>query len=534
MTQIINQENHNKVIEYLELSAGMGKTYNTMKWVVENQIPKNIRWVYIAPSKELINETVNLLESFGYEDYLPITDDYYKNGVMNNTLELVCSMEHVGIFLITHANFENIIQKGNEYVFEGFNVVIDELPNVFEMHDISFGQKTDILKDRLSPLDNFDGVYSVNKSQGILKQLQEDGKRNNSIKMNSFGRGLSKSNVVVKEDYSEYSKYQTYNIIDYTKFLECCGRVVLLGAKITSTLVSGLLERQGVVFEPFVDVTLTRTEYLNQERVTIYYLTDEKVKGGCTSSILTSAYNLKTGKKLNYKQYSHLPNGIDDLDDGFVNVYQEYVNRACELLGEDFLYTVNYIPKTKTYRDVQYNGIPYGVCIPYGCHGLNKYSHYTKALSLFCYKPSPVQKKLLDYLKVLFDFPDIEEKYVDLKMREASLQMVTRTAIRDFSNTEQDIVFVVPDISVANYIKEYHTPSCNIDTSLALYIPDARENNGGGNKDTLAEEYNISGNVLKAFNNYKYNYRKSKQCEPSEQECIAKINKLKEKYKDER
>lgn len=531
MTQIISQQESSNVIEYLELSAGMGKTYTTIKWIVEDQLPNGKRWVYIAPSKELINETVNLLEDLGCEDYLPITDEYYSKGVMSNTIELMCSMEHVDIFLITHANFENLVQGGNEFIFDGFNVVIDELPNVFEMHDISFGNKTDILKDRLVPLEGFDGVYTVSKSKTVLKQLQEDGKRNNSIKMNSFARGLSKTGIVVKEDYSEYSKYQTYNIIDYTEFMESCERVILLGAKISDTLISGLLERQGIMFKKFEDVVLSRTEYLNQERVRIYYLTDEKVKGGCTSSMLTSAYNLKTGKKLNYKQYKHLPNGIDDLDEGFVNVYQEYVNRACELLGQDFLYTVNYIPKTKTYKDVEYNGIPYGVCIPYGCHGLNKYSHYTKALSLFCYKPSPVQRKLLEYLKECFDFQDIEDKYVDLKMREASLQMVTRTAIRDFNNVEQDITFVVPDISVAKYIKDYHIPNCIVDNSLALYIPDARMENGGHNRSVLTE--GLCKSARNSFNSWKTYFRKSKGVEPTEEQCIEKINKLKEKYNDE-
>lgn len=530
MTQIINQSSNdsNYVIEYLELSAGMGKTYSTIKWIVENQLPNNKRWVYVAPSKELINETVMLLEEFGCEDYLPITDEYYKTGVMKATLELISSLEHIDIFLITHANFENIIQKKNEFVFDGFNVVIDELPNVFEMHDISFGKKTDILENKLVQVQ--DNIFTVDKAKTVLKQLQEDGNRNNSVKMNSFARGLATTDILVRESYSEYNKYQTYNAIDYTEFLEVCDRVVLLGAKITNTLVSGMLERQGVQFKPFDDVTPTRTQYHNQERVKIYYLTDEKVKGGCTSSILTSAYNLKTGKKLNYKQYRHLPNGIEDLEDGFVNVYQEYVDRSCELLGENFLYTVNYIPKTKTYKDVEYNGIPYGVCIPYGCHGLNKYSHYTKALSLFCYKPSPLQRKLFDYLKVGLDFADIEDKYVELKMYEASYQLTTRSAIRDFNNITQEITFVVPDINVANYIKDNHIPDCVVDSSLALYIPDAREENGGHNRNLLTS--GLCKEARNSFNSWKTYFRKSKNREPSEEECITKINKLKEKYND--
>lgn len=531
MTKIINQESHNNTIEYLELSAGMGKTYSTIKWMVEDQIPKHERWVYIAPSKELINETVNLLESLGCEDYLPITDDYYKTGVMKNTLDLMTSLKHIDIFLITHANFENLIQKKEEFIFEGFNVVIDELPNVFEMHDISFGHKTDPLNDKLVPVENFEGIYHVSKAKGLLNQLQKDGKRNNSVKISSFSRSLDKTDILVKETFSEYSKYQTYNIIDYTDFVNTCDRVIMLGAKITNTLVHGMLERQGILLQPFKDVTPTRKSYCNQERVRIYYLTDENVKSGCTSSILTSAYNLKTGKKLSYKQYKHLPNGIEDLDEGFVNVYQEYVNRACELLGDDFLYTVNYIPKTKTYKDVEYNGIPYGVCIPYGCHGLNKYSHYTKALSLFCYKPSPVQNKLLDYLKASLEYPEIKDRYIELKMYEASYQLTTRSAIRDFNNITQEITFVVPDIHVANYIKDNHIPDCVIDSSLALYIPDARESNGGHNKNPLIE--GLSKAAKSSFSSWKTYFRKSKGVEPSEEDCINKINKLKGRYKDE-
>ncbi len=517
---------NNNTIEYLELSAGMGKTFSTIKWVIEDQIPKGVRWVYIAPSKELIKETLSLIQSLGCEDVAPITDEYFKDGVMKNTVDLLKNYHHINIFLITHSNFENILHKKEEYIFEGYSVVIDELPRVFEMHDLSLSSKTDVIRDNLSPVGANKEVYTLDKAKSKIEQLQRDGKRNDSSKINCFARALSKSNVVVKEDYQEYSKYQTYSILDYTDFMIASERVILLGAKITNTLTQGILQRQDIHFKKLTDVEVSRNKYLNQERVTLYYLTDEKVKGGCTSTILTSAYNLKTGRKLNYKQYSHLPNGIDDLEEGYVNVYQEYVNRACTLLGEDFLYTVNYIPRTKTYKDVEYNGIPYGVCIPYGCHGLNKYSSYTKVLSLFCYKPSPVQKKLLTFLQEELSYPDIIDRYVDLHYKEASYQLATRCSLRDFSDVTKEIKIVVPDVEVANYIRDNHIPECNLDNSLALYIPDNREFNKGRDKDILVEKFSLGDSQRKKFNNYKTYFRKTKGREPSEDECLVKINKI--------
>jgi hypothetical protein len=525
MTQFINQETSNNVIEYLEVSAGRGKTYSTIKWIVEEQIPRGEKWVYIAPSKELINETASLVFSRGYEDFVVITDDYYKQGVMKNTLEIL-SEEGSSLYLITHANLDNILLSDNSFVFEGFNILIDELPNVFNMHDYTLNTKIDFLKGRLVEKEGFDGVYGLKQSKGMLEALVEDSKKNSSPKITGFAKALLRSDVVVSRKNKDSTVYQTYVVTDYQDFVGGAKRVVVLGAKVVGTLFSDLLERQGVLFKPFEDVVIQRPPYINQERVRIYYLTDENVKNGCTSSVLNSAYNIKTGKKLSYSEYRHLPNGVEDLGDGWINVYQEYVDRACNLLGKDFVYTVNYKRFTKEYKDVKYGGEDYGYCVPYGCHGLNKYSHLTKALSLFCYKPSPLHTVLLSHLAVIWDYVNIKDRYVDLKMNEASLQLCTRTKLRDYSDTDSNITFVVPDINVATYIRDFHIPDCVIDNSIALYIPDNRQSNGGHNKSSLIEDLNLPEKDRKKFNNWKSYFRKTKEREPTEEECLVKLNKL--------
>lgn len=526
MTQLIENQQPNNIIEYLELSAGMGKTYSTIKWIVEDKIPQGERWVYIAPSKELLNETASLVSSLNYYDVSIITDEYVKSGVMKNTIERLQGWGDIGLFLITHANLQNIILKGEQHIFQGFNVVIDEVPSVLEMHDLSLSTEIDIIRDRLVEMEDSPDMFTLPRSKNILEQLQSDGKRNGSIKISSFARALTTANVITREVRSGYTKYQTYNIIDYSSFVGYTARCILLGAKITNTLTSNLLVRQGLVMKHLSDVVPTRTEYLNQERVTIYYLTDENTKGGCSSSILNSAYNIKTGKKLDYNAYRHLPNGIDDLSEGYVRVYQEYVDRACRLLGDDFLYTVNYEHNTKVYKEVCYQDEPKGVCIPYGCHGLNKYSHYTKVLCLFCYKPSPLHRRVLEHLSKHLDYSEVVEHYVDLKMREASLQLCTRSALRDFSDITKEITFVVPDISVAKYIKDFHIPNCKIDNSIALYIPDNREGNGGHNIDKVYQDFSLDKMERKKLNNFKSYYRKTKGYSPSKEIIIDKIRKI--------
>lgn len=526
---MIQEENKNNRIEYLELSAGRGKTYSTIKWIVENQIPKGEKYVYIAPSKDLINETAKLVFDLGYEDFTVITDEYYK-GVLKSTLDIL-PREDSQLYLITHANLENILMSKEEWVFGGFNIVIDELPNIFNMHDYQLNSKIDFIKERLVCKEGFEDnpTYSLKRSKGMLESLINDSKKNASPKITSFAKALLYTDTVVTQENSESVIYQTYTITNYEDFMNQVKRVIVLAAKVTDTLFSSLLKRQGVVFEEFTDVVPTRPTYQNQERVKIYYLTDEKVTGGCTSSILNSAYNIKTGKKLRYKDYRHLPNGVDDLGEGFINVYQEYVDRACAVLGEDFIYTVNYKRFTKEYKEVKYNGEDYGYCVPYGCHGLNKYSHITKALSIFCYKPSPLHKKLLNHLSLVLDYPAMEKEYVDLKMKDASYQLCMRTKLRDYSDTTSEIIFVVPDVEVANYIREEHIPNCKIDNSIALYIPDNRENNGGHNKDTLTKAYGLTKKQNQSFRSWKTYFKKSKGVDPTEEQCITKINKLKGK-----
>lgn len=518
-----NDNPDKKIIEYLELSAGMGKTYTTLKWIVEDQIPKKIKWIYVVPSKALASEIVNTLESFKCDTYHLITDEYYsKQGVMKATLDILCVDDESDIFIITHANWNNILDTGNEFIFEDFNVIIDELPEVFEMDSIRISNQTDVLKNRLK--DEGDGVYSLPRSKGFIQSLREDGLYSGSRPQQIFYQSLLSSGIVTREVHSEKTTYETFRIRNYSCVLDVVDRLIILGAKITDTLTSGFLERQNIELKPFTSVIPSRTEYLNQERVTIYYLTDEKLANGCSSSLLNSYYNPTTEKKLTLEYKGQ------EVPNGYVSIYQEFVERAYTVLGDEFIYTVNYKdPYKKLYRDVCVNGEDIGISVPYNCHGLNSLSCYDKALSLFCFKPSPLNKRTLSYVSELMNYDNLVDKYIDHKMKEASYQLCTRTALRDFSDVDRNITFVVPDIYVAKYIKDNHIPNCVIDNSIALYIPDMRKDNGGFNKSDFSIKYNLSSDEMACLNNRKKYLRRNNK-DIVEEDLIKTLNKYRRKH----
>jgi len=528
MTEFISQELTNVdfeyeedlgTIEYLELSAGMGKTYSTLKWIVEDTTDD---WIFVLPSKQLCGEVVNTLGSFNFTDYHLITDEFYKDiGVKKATIEIL-SENDSRVYIITHANWNNILDASEEYVFSEFNIVVDELPNVLEMDQLKVSRSSDYLEGRLEKDDN-GGLVPV-KSKGFMEELRKDGNFKNSRPQQMFFNSLLKSGVCFKEEKESYITYETFFIRDYTEVLAYCNRLIFLGAKIIDTLSSSLLERQGITFKPFTDVVTRNTAYINQERVSIYYLTDEARNKGCTSSFLKSYYNPETDKKLkvSYKN--------QEIPKGYISVYQAYVNNACELLGEDFIYTVNYEdPYKKVYRPVKYEGKSIGVSVPYNCHGINSYSHYNKALSLFCYKPSPLNRQTLEYVGKVLNLPSIIDKYIDCKMKEASYQLCTRTSIRDFSDTSKEIIFVVPDIHVARYIKENHIPDCNIKNDIVLYIPDLTSENGGHNKSDFAKTHNLSRKESQTIRTFRSRYKKRHGEEPINEVLEEKLNRIRSK-----
>lgn len=513
----------NNTIEYLELSAGMGKTYTTLKWVVEDEVPKGNKWLYVGKNVELLGESESLVKSF---DSTIVTDSVHyentKGKVLDNILSVLDSDTHPDILFICHESLINLIRAGREDTLSGWSVLVDEILEVFSIADCKREKEHDTLFPNMVCLSEQHNMYTTVDGKSFMERMAKD------ANYSSFGNSLTKvlrcigngARVYIRDSSKETRTYTTYDIIPVKKLANTASRFIMLGARIKDTINCRFMEKQGITFKPFLDVVPERSEYINQERVSIYYLTSEKRRRGCTQTLLETAYSYTKGKEVSKKGYCNLPNGIDDLGGDYKLVYQEYVERACDLLGKDFIYTVNYVPYTKVYKDVSVDGLPRGTSVPYACHGWNHLKDYNKALCLFCYKPSVDNKGILSFLSLMLNYPELEYDFVDEKFCESSYQLCTRSRLRDFTDTISDITFVVPDKRVAEYIKKHHIPNCSIKSDLVLYIPDKRENNGGHNIGFAGRYFKGDSAGKRAYGRYKNKFIKDNEREPTEEESL--------------
>jgi len=101
--------------------------------------------------------------------------------------------------------------------------------------------------------------------------------------------------------------------------------------------------------------------------------------------------------------------------------------------------------------------------------GLNGYSHINEAIVLFGGNPSPSDSLGLSYLKAKYG-TDFETAFITTRYLEASLQAVTRTAIRCYDQT-QDIHLYVQDYRVVRYLMDTYFPDAVVDWSFSTQVP---------------------------------------------------------------
>lgn len=495
-------------VEYLQLSAGMGKTYTTLKWIVNEELPKGRKWLYVGKGVALVDASESDALSFNPEIITEVIHSKSKHlsTVSASIIDSLSDRESIDIIFITHSSFTALIKEA-PHVFSGWSVIIDEMLEVFDTPSYSKDISTDMIKDYLVPIEGSEGIFKLDAPVGVVEGWERDHKYMGVTSFPPFISCLKDgSSVTFKPKGKNRVDYTTHSVLDVTEFMGNAERVIMLGARIENTLHSEFIKRQGIKFVPFTEVTPRCSEYSNQERVTLYYLTSDDRANGCTGGLLDTAFNPKTLVKVSKEEYTKLENGMDSLGEDYLLVHQAYVNKAYELLGEDFIYTVNKVSRwSDQYKPVKYGERDIGILVPYGCHGLNHLKKYTKVLSLFCVKPSPVQIQLFNYLQEELDYPTLIEDYIDEKMREASYQLCLRSKIRETTDTETEIIFVLPDKQTARYIQEHHIPRSIIKDDLVIPVP----SNQGGHNRGFAEEY-FSGDTAgkKAYHREKSRYKR--------------------------
>ena len=101
--------------------------------------------------------------------------------------------------------------------------------------------------------------------------------------------------------------------------------------------------------------------------------------------------------------------------------------------------------------------------------GLNEYQGETDAILLFGGNPSPSDQLALEFLSTKYG-REFQQGFLVTRLLEPSLQAVTRTAVRDRSNTKPMQLFV-QDGRVADYLVSSYMPNAVIDWSLSEACP---------------------------------------------------------------
>lgn len=164
---------------------------------------------------------------------------------------------------------------------------------------------------------------------------------------------------------------------------------------------------------------------------------------------------------------------------------------AANLLGSDYLLFANESDSKHlihSVRDYQSKGVE---VLSTQVHGLNTFRHYEKACFMAAANPKPDELKLLGVASHDLGLlsKDMVNAVVTERYLEASYQCIARTAIRNLSPTEQEHVFIVPDMRSAKYIaNRFESGSCTIDTSHGYNLIKKKREVSRTVKDILAEK----------------------------------------------
>lgn len=513
-------------VEYLEASAGFGKTYSCLQHIVSNEIPKgNSQWVYLGKSIALCEESLSLVESFNDKLLYSMISSHedVKVSVHSRVIDTLEEKEF-DILFITHSAFLHIIKEDKGFMFGGCNILLDENIDILNLYSVNVPRQEDCLGKVLKPVDGSATKFIPHRFNAYVERTLKSDKTSNKYK--DFLKVLSKDRFCFMYERRDEFEYCTYYLHDIRQVLLTCKRFIALGAKLKDTLNTGLYRSLGIKVIPYTDVALKRDRYLNQERITIYYMVNETSRdSGCTSSILDGLWDYKNGNFISVNTWKKAPKGMESYPHHHT-VFDECLIRSLEVLGDEFIYTLN---KKRDSGDILPDGV--GERIPYGCYGVNHLKHYNNAMALFTFKPNMARSNLLTELGKLFEFPEISRKYLEYKEFEAQYQTITRGAIRAFDIPEEPIVWVVSDLNVANYIKEYHVQGAIIKDDISLRLPKGTVRNGGHNKSEFKVKYGVTkkeGDTINTFNSV---FRKENKREPTEQEVLSRLEQYRDKQK---
>ncbi|UYD59372.1 hypothetical protein HPMBJEAJ_00273 [Aeromonas phage avDM6] len=410
-------------VEVLTSVPGSGKTKAILKHVGRNKKPTIIASISCQLSKQSFDFYTMTL---GYTDAIVIDTDNIKRkaSVFESIKDAIGN--HRVIF-ITHSALMNFPYFD---MFEGHELYIDEVPDMVDLRQIQFKTNIEVVS-KYCEISEKGRMVLIEKNRKQLEDIAKDGLYNLDVVSNSVfplvKALLVGIPVVVKENcayFVEDMSTQSWNM--FSKITIACAN---FSETFTGTV---LKEYSGWEFveSPLVS-RLDFRNYKNTQRIEIVPVYDG-----------------------NWSRYAA------DTEIEGESVYNKVKDLVLNIVGN-----VNYIYTTNSYR----GPLTGGSRIPYNPHGMNNYMNFTTAVALFSYNPSPWQLELLRSLSYNqgLDVDRLTNAFLVSKYLEPAFQLCLRTDIRN--NKSMSMVrLIVPDLRVANYLKDKYLPDAKIDYSLMI------------------------------------------------------------------
>ncbi|ELC7357849.1 helix-turn-helix domain-containing protein, partial [Enterobacter hormaechei] len=149
------------------------------------------------------------------------------------------------------------------------------------------------------------------------------------------------------------------------------------------------------------------------------------------------------------------------------NVFSNHLNEIKQIVGKKFIFATN---NDKPICDFQTIGLAElgdrmgGEAVSMSSYGMNSYQGIHCAVFLGCANLGDKdRKRWADYCgRIGWDFETVMEKKRQAMYFERCYQFLSRTSIRN-TDTDHPMVFVVPDMAAAEYLKTHYFPGSTIE-----------------------------------------------------------------------
>lgn len=423
-------------VQVLKAIPASGKT----KAILENIQETGQKAIIASISRQLSRQSYDYFETLGGSGVIIDADNRKGKTSVNEAIKECIQTSDV--LFITH---KALLTFSDFDLLKGFHLYIDEVPELVTFEKFSFSQNLDHILEMCEPISGELGVYD---SLALLEDHRErvtelakegyNGRDDICATLLPLYSSLLQG-IPVKLQLTEKGS-NCYFITDVSvRSWDVFESITIACANIEDTFTGKILKHfNGWEFcESPLQNKLLFNEYSNSSRITIHVLMEQSWSRHASDQERDGISN-----------YNKMKNIIEGL-----------------IHGQDFIYTRN------SYRARFSSGLE----VPYNPHGLNSYSSYKNAAVMFSFNPMPWQVPLLRELACSAELePDtLVDAYIVSKYLEPAFQLCSRSNIR-ISKSNAKVNFFVPDMRLAEYMKELYFPNAIISTENMIKAPERK------------------------------------------------------------